>query len=64
MTNSRIGYVYLVDQNLKIRWAGCADATEEEVEALFRCAVLLIQRHKKPPKQKPPPPDRPRSKET
>lgn len=45
MTNSRIGYVYLVDENMKIRWAGCADAKEEEEEALIRCAGVLLKRH-------------------
>lgn len=45
MTNSRIGYVYLVDENLKIRWAACADAMEEEEEALVRCTGVLLDRH-------------------
>jgi ATPase complex subunit ATP10 len=45
MTNSRIGYVYLVDENLKIRWAACADAKEEEEEALIRCTGVLLDRH-------------------
>lgn len=48
MTNSRIGYVYLVDQNMKIRWAACADAKEEEEEALIRCAGVLLKRHERP----------------
>jgi len=47
MTNSRIGYVYLVDENLKIRWAACADAKEEEEEALIRCAGVLLKRHRR-----------------
>jgi ATPase complex subunit ATP10 len=46
MTNSRIGYVYLVDENLKIRWAACADAKKEEEEALIRCAGVLLNRHR------------------
>jgi len=45
MTNSRIGYVYLVDENLKIRWAACADAKIEEEEALIRCVGVLLNRH-------------------
>jgi ATPase complex subunit ATP10 len=54
MTNSRIGYVYLVDENLKIRWAACADAKEEEEKALFRCTRVLLDRHKQhSPKWKP-----------
>ncbi|KAH8987837.1 ATP10 protein-domain-containing protein [Lactarius akahatsu] len=49
MTNSRIGYVYLVDENLKVRWAACADAKEEEEEALIRCTGVLLNRQKRPP---------------
>ncbi|KAH9039208.1 ATPase assembly factor ATP10 [Lactarius hengduanensis] len=49
MTNSRIGYVYLVDENLKVRWAACADAKEEEEEALIRCAGVLLNRQRRPP---------------
>jgi mitochondrial ATPase complex subunit ATP10 len=44
MINSRIGYVYLVDENVKIRWAACADAKEEEEEALIRCTGVLVNR--------------------
>ncbi len=44
MTNSKVGYVYLVDENLKIRWAGCADATEKEAQALECCTGVLIKR--------------------
>ena len=55
MTNSRIGYVYLVDENLKVRWAACADAKEEEEEALIRCTGVLLNRRKRPhPKGTPP----------
>ena len=48
MTNNRIGYVYLVDENLKIRWAACADAKEEEEEALIRCVGVLLNRLRPP----------------
>jgi ATPase complex subunit ATP10 len=48
MTNSRIGYVYLVDENLKVRWGACADAKIEEEEALIRCAGVLLNRHRVP----------------
>ena len=34
MANSRVGYVYLIDENLKIRWGGCADPTIEEIQSL------------------------------
>ena len=47
MTNSRIGYVYLVDENLKVRWAACADAKEEEEEALIRCTRILLNRRER-----------------
>lgn len=44
MTNSRVGYVFLVDENLKIRWGGCADATDEEVRSLESCTGVLLKR--------------------
>jgi len=64
MTNSRIGYVYLVDENMKIRWAACADAKIEEEEALIRCAGVLVNRHKRPSSRRTPsPPERQRRSE-
>jgi mitochondrial ATPase complex subunit ATP10 len=58
MTNSRIGYVYLVDENMKVRWAACADAKAEEEEALIRCVGVLLKRHKPPSfTQTPSPPE-------
>ena len=47
MTNSRVGYVYLVDEECRIRWAGCADAMKEESEALERCTGVLLGRLEK-----------------
>jgi mitochondrial ATPase complex subunit ATP10 len=44
MTNSKVGYVYLIDENLKIRWGGCADATKKEAESLERCTGVLLKR--------------------
>lgn len=44
MTNSRVGYVYLIDENLKIRWGGCADATPQETQSLLSCTGVLLQR--------------------
>ncbi|KAI6029572.1 hypothetical protein PISMIDRAFT_9279 [Pisolithus microcarpus 441] len=44
MTNKHVGYVYLVDENLKVRWAGCADAKVEETRALEQCTGVLISR--------------------
>ncbi|KAG2050033.1 hypothetical protein BDR06DRAFT_960726 [Suillus hirtellus] len=44
MVNKHIGYVYLVDDNLKVRWAGCADAKVEETNALEQCTGVLLSR--------------------
>lgn len=44
MTNSRIGYVYLLDEDLKVRWGACADAKPEEEEALYRGVGVLLNR--------------------
>lgn len=47
MTNRHIGYVYLLDEQCRIRWAGCADPKPEEVEALKACTGVLLKRHSK-----------------
>ncbi|OJA08408.1 hypothetical protein AZE42_00994 [Rhizopogon vesiculosus] len=47
MMNKHVGYVYLVDSNLKVRWAGCADAKVEETDALERCTGVLLNRLEK-----------------
>ncbi|KAG7448670.1 uncharacterized protein BT62DRAFT_720744 [Guyanagaster necrorhizus] len=44
MTNNRVGYVYLVDENLKIRWAGSAGATVQEAQTLEICTGVLLKR--------------------
>ncbi|KAF9482291.1 F1F0 ATP synthase assembly protein Atp10, partial [Pholiota conissans] len=44
MTNNKVGYVYLVDENLKIRWGGCADALPKEAQALESCTGVLLKR--------------------
>lgn len=44
MVNKHVGYVYLVDDNLKVRWAGCADAKVEETNALEQCTGVLLSR--------------------
>lgn len=44
MDNKHIGYVYLVDQNGKIRWAGGGLGTEEEKESLRGCVEVLLGR--------------------
>ncbi|TFK38133.1 ATP10 protein-domain-containing protein [Crucibulum laeve] len=55
MTNSKVGYVYLIDENLKIRWGGSADARPEETQALESCTGVLLKRLEKtkPPKSQP-----------
>lgn len=46
MLNGRIGYVYLIDENCKIRWAACADAEGTEKEDLMRGLEKLIREFK------------------
>ncbi|KJA15600.1 hypothetical protein HYPSUDRAFT_194125 [Hypholoma sublateritium FD-334 SS-4] len=54
MTNSKVGYVYLLDENLRIRWAGCADAYPTEPAALESCTGVLLKRlEEKAPKTGP-----------
>ncbi|CAE6421646.1 hypothetical protein ACGC1H_001847 [Rhizoctonia solani] len=44
MENKHIGYTYLLDDNLKVRWAGCGFARPEESEALANCTRILLDR--------------------
>jgi len=44
MVNKHVGYVYLVDEKCRIRWAGCADAKQEEARALETCTAVLLDR--------------------
>jgi ATPase complex subunit ATP10 len=44
--NGRVGYVYLVDWNCRIRWAGSGDAEPEERAALVRGLNKLAQEWK------------------
>ena len=46
MENKHVGYVFLVDSNAKIRWAGAGWSTVEEEEALRKCALVLMKRFK------------------
>ena len=46
ITNKHVGYIYLVDSQAKIRWAGCGFATPEEREALRRGVAVLLGRAK------------------
>lgn len=43
LLNDKGGYVYLVDKECKIRWAGSAEATDEERESMVRGLKRLIQ---------------------
>lgn len=36
IANGKVGYVYLVDEDCKIRWAACGEAAEGENEGLAR----------------------------
>lgn len=44
MVNKHVGYVFLVDENMKVRWAGCGDAKAEETNALEQCTGVLLNR--------------------
>lgn len=48
LLNDKGGYVYLVDQECRIRWAGSAQATEAEREGLVRGVRRLVQEAKTP----------------
>lgn len=47
LLNKRVGYVYLLDQDCKIRWAGSANAEGTEAEELVRGCRKLIEDAKK-----------------
>ncbi|KAF1835505.1 hypothetical protein BDW02DRAFT_567978 [Decorospora gaudefroyi] len=42
LLNGRVGYVYLVDQDCKIRWAGSGDAEGSEMDDLNRGFAKLV----------------------
>ncbi|KAL6239824.1 hypothetical protein BDW75DRAFT_67842 [Aspergillus navahoensis] len=46
MMNSRVGYVYLLDENCRIRWAGSGPAGPTELESLNNGVRKLIQERK------------------
>jgi mitochondrial ATPase complex subunit ATP10 len=48
MTNKHIGYTFLVDDKLRVRWAGCGDAKGEEAEGLDKCVRQLLERLEAP----------------
>ncbi|KAJ7647683.1 ATP10 protein-domain-containing protein [Roridomyces roridus] len=44
LINRMVGYVFLIDENLKIRWAAGGDATMAELKALESCLSVLLKR--------------------
>ncbi|KAF2266756.1 hypothetical protein CC78DRAFT_106750 [Lojkania enalia] len=46
LLNARVGYIYLVDQDCKIRWAGAGDAEGMEKEHLTKGLKRLIEEAK------------------
>jgi ATPase complex subunit ATP10 len=46
MMNSKVGYVYLVDEECRIRWAGSGPADAEELEGLNAGVRKLIEEKK------------------
>jgi ATPase complex subunit ATP10 len=48
LLNDKVGYVYVVDDECRIRWAGSAEAEPEERESMVRCLQRLIRETKMP----------------
>ena len=48
--NSKVGYVYLVDKECKIRWAGSGTAEAGETEGLVAGVKRLLEEYKKKPR--------------
>lgn len=46
MMNTKVGYVYLLDENCRIRWAGSGPAQEEEITALNNGVSRLLEERK------------------
>lgn len=46
MTNQYIGYVFLLDENCKIRWTAHGEATAEEVGNMLAMADYLKEKKK------------------
>jgi ATPase complex subunit ATP10 len=47
MTNSKVGYVYLLDEECKIRWAGSSIAESKELDALNAGVGKLVEDKKR-----------------
>ena len=46
MMNTKVGYVYLLDENCRIRWAGSGPAQEDEIGALNNGIQRLLEEKK------------------
>ncbi|CEI97699.1 hypothetical protein RMCBS344292_11826 [Rhizopus microsporus] len=44
MTNKHIGYVYLIDENCKVRWTAHGNATQEEIGNMLAMTDYLYQK--------------------
>lgn len=44
LQNQYLGYVFLVDEHCRVRWAGCAFADQEERNALWSSVGVLLER--------------------
>ena len=53
LLNDKTGYVYLVDEQNRIRWAGSAIAEPQEKESLYNGLNRLIQEARMPKPEKP-----------
>jgi len=49
LLNSKVGYVYLVDRECRIRWAGSADAEDHERESLAKAAQRVLDEPRRTP---------------
>ena len=43
LLNSKVGYVYLVDSECRIRWAGSGRADKDERQSMFQGLVRLVR---------------------
>lgn len=46
MMNTKVGYVYLLDENCRIRWAGSGPAQEDEIDGLNNGVRKLLEEKK------------------
>lgn len=48
LLNSKVGYIYLLDRECKIRWAGCGFCEDYEREGLLKGVRKLIDDTNRP----------------